>query len=65
MGGGGGGALFNVPPLYPRKVWVFHLNWNWELFSNNLAQIWIWNSSQKHYQGFQIYEKRQKESRPK
>jgi hypothetical protein len=36
------------------------MNWNWELFSSNLAQIGISNSSQKRYQGFQLYAKTSK-----
>jgi hypothetical protein len=55
-------------PFFTRTI---HMNWNF-LFSSNLAQIWIWNSAQKHYQfyfrtilrdtknhyqGFHLYEK--------
>jgi hypothetical protein len=33
---------------------IIHMNWNWELFSSNWVQIWIWNSSQKRYQGLHL-----------
>jgi hypothetical protein len=40
------------------KSCIIHVNWNWETFSSNLAKIWMWNSSQKRYQGFQLHVKK-------
>jgi hypothetical protein len=39
----GGSRLPFLPELHAlRTSCVFHMNWNWKLFLNNLAHIWIW-----------------------
>jgi hypothetical protein len=57
------GAVTSVAQTVLRKSCVIPLalNWNRELFSSNLAQNWIWNSSQKRHQNFQrLYKKTSK-----